>query len=134
MGYYANGYGHITAKNVDSYKKIRKMFGYNPGTNETPFDFWENEDELTINISNDGKYYEDEVDDFLISITEFITEGEVEYVGEDDCRWRFVFDPETVSWKEEDGYVTYGKPSLSDVSEGDLIIELEKRGYVVRDL
>lgn len=129
MGYYANGCGHITAKDVDSYKKIRKMFGYNPGTNETPFDFWEDEDELTINISNDDKYYEDEVDDFLDSIIEFIKEGEIEYTGEDSCRWKFVFDTKTSRWYERNGRVIY---DLSELSDDELSKEMWKRGYNVQ--
>lgn len=134
MGYYANGNGDIVAKDIDAYRKIRAMFGYNPGTNNTPYDFWEDENNLTFCIDTNDKYHEDDVIDFLHEISGLISKGVVEYVGEDDCFWRFVFDPDTVNWKEEDGYVTYGKPSLSDVSDGDLIIELEKRGYVVRDL
>ncbi len=129
MGYYANGYGHITAKDAESYKKIRNMFGYIPGTNETPFDFWEHEDELTIDISNDDKYYEDEVDDFLTSITEFITEGEVEYVGEDGCHWKYVFDFESSCWHERNGRIIY---DLSELSDDELCTELQKRGYTVQ--
>ena len=134
MGYYADAKGFIVAKDTNSYQKLEEMLGYGLATNDTPFNFRKDTSTLTFKLNNTDDYWDDEVTNFLRRISELTCEGEVDYVGDGHELWRFVFDPDTVNWKKENGYVTYGKPSLSDVSDGDLIIELEKRGYVVRDL
>lgn len=133
MGYYADAKGFIVAKDTDSYQKLEEMLGYGPVTNDTPFNFRKDTDTLTFNFYNaDEKYWDDEVTDFLYRVSEFICDGEVDYVGEDHELWRFIFDADTQQWREESGYVVYGKASPSELSDEDLIKEIQKRGYTVQ--
>ena len=133
MGYYADAEGFIIAKDTDSYQKLEEMFGDGPATNDIPFNFWKDADTSTFNLSNaDDTYWDDEVTDFLYRISEFICEGEVEYVGEDHELWRFVFDADMQLWREENGHVVYGEASPTGLSDEDLIKEIQKRGYTVQ--
>ena len=56
-------------------------------------------------------------------LTPYITEGDIDYSGDDDCFQKFVFNPETQKWDKINGDVYY--------TDDDLIQELERRGYKV---
>lgn len=58
----------------------------------------------------------------------YIVDGEIEYSGDDDCHWKFVFNKETGGWDEIEGEVYY---SLSDFTDEVLVEELKRRGYKV---
>lgn len=133
MEYYADAEGFIIAKDTDSYQKLEEIFGHVPAIN-TPFHFHSSDtDSLVFDLSNaDETYWDDEVTDFLYRISEFICEGEVDYVGVDHELWRFIFDADTQQWREENGRVVYGEASPTGLSDEDLIKEIQKRGYTVQ--
>lgn len=109
MGYYANGRGSITYKkemNEADEETLRDMF----------FDVFEgsvehvwcgNHRKTAVFFYADEKYYEDEVRDILEKAAEFgeIEDGEIEYIGEDDSMWHFVY--VNGHWEEEGGHVVY---------------------------
>lgn len=66
--------------------------------------------------------------DFLNILSPYITEGSIEYSGDDDCHWKFVFNKDTKEWDEIEGEVYY---SLDEFSDEVLIEELKNRGYTV---
>ncbi len=131
MGYYANGSGSatiikgqkkaITAALENKYDKRGVYCGLD-------YDIDEIDGVCYINIYDSEKYHEDETNEFLSVIAPYISEGRLDYSGEDDCIWRFIFNPDTKEWKEENATIDYHFESYSDE---ELIKELEKRGYSV---
>lgn len=113
MGYYADGDGYITFKEVlsdENYESLYKILswafedvdGYpkqvgSDGKVRTSINFWTSD-----------KYYEDEVMDVLNAALRFgeVYDGELRYFGEDKTYWRFVYDGKR--WQEECGEVVYG--------------------------
>ena len=128
MGYCANAGGSATiidGKREDLEKVLEDKYGsYSP----LDYDFFENKDENSIKIYDSEKYYEEDTMEFLETIAPYITKGCLNYSDEDDHIWRFVFDPATKSWNEEDAKISYG---MSDYSDEQLVEELKKRGYLV---
>ena len=112
MGYYANGKGGITFKGTvseDEFSNIRDLLSEAfecDGEREwkatsasdpiTYFDIWEND-----------KYYGDVVEDTLRKVADIadIMEGSIEYIGEDDSLWRFIY--RDGEWIEQNGHVEY---------------------------
>lgn len=131
MGYYASGSGYINfADTLDeqTYDKVKKYI-------ETEFECYD-----AARVPRDGhktsrgswmdfyvhdKYHGVEVESVLQNIAKaaFIHDACVEFSGEDDMHWRFVYDPETNEFFEEDGSVvyeserTFPKISYSDIQE-----------------
>lgn len=118
MGYYANGKGNVTFKEVLSEEKynkakeilseafecdgVREFQMTNTTEPATYFDLW-----------NFEKYYGDEVERALRDVAKLgeIADGEIDYVGEDDSLWRFIY--RNGSWYEENGSVVYPATNLS---------------------
>lgn len=134
MGYYASGSGSATiikgqekaleAVLENKYGKLGSYCGLE-------YDFDNIKDECYINIYDSEKYHEEDTTEFLSVIAPYISEGHLDYSGEDDCIWRFIFNPDTKEWKEENATIDYHFESYSDE---ELIKELEKRGYSVAAL
>lgn len=81
-----------------------------------------------IEIFDSDRYHEEDAEEFLSVIAPYVSDGCLEYYGEDNCIWRFVFDPDTKKWNEENANIDYHCESYSDE---ELIQALEKRGYSV---
>lgn len=67
---------------------------------------------LSIDVDDWSNYHEDDVKFALTEINEkyHITSGEIEFSGEDNSFWRFIY--KNGDWYEENGWVTYeGSPS-----------------------
>ena len=58
-----------------------------------------------ISFGGDGKYYEDSVYEYLEKLNPYTLSGEIEFRGEDNSLWRFVFKDD--EWVEESGSVIY---------------------------
>lgn len=111
MGYYANGGGTVTLGNGfddDAAKELREWLNDdgNPGN------------EYTLDKAEDGtfdlcillyeKYYEDQWHDLFEKLKGCVIGGSFEFIGDDGCIWRFLFDPGSKEWAEENGEVVYG--------------------------
>ena len=127
MGYCASGFGSVTANSKESYHSIIELIERNEGK---PYSALSIEDHtLVIELQYEyEKYHDDEALGFLIEICPFVSEGMIEFEGEDDYHWAFKFDPDTGQWNEFSGRMVYGMSSYSD---DELIKELQNRGYVV---
>lgn len=74
----------------------------------------------------DDKYNRHEICEDLKIIAKYITDGYLDFVGEDGERWRFKF--EEGVWNELEGRMIY---DLSELTTDELVDELRKRGYNV---
>lgn len=126
MGYYAYGNGSVLLKNginkEELFKKLDEKlndaFGLEYEFNKAGM----------IDITDYENYSEEDIMEFLNILIPYIKEGSIEYSGDDDYHWKFVFNEKDQKWDEFDGEVCY---SLEDFSDNDLIEELNKRGYAI---
>lgn len=126
VGYYANGDGIATFKDGVNIRQVEEIL--NDILDELYAIEFDIVNENEISICDTDKYHEDEILTFLNALAPYIKEGKMTYSGDDNCNWRFVFDPENECWLEESGIVDYNFESYTDE---DLITEIEKRGYKV---
>ena len=124
MGYYANGSGYATIKE----EKVEELETFlEKATGDLKNVLRDISTEIysdTIDIcERDSHWHAYDTTLFLNALIPYITEGCVEYSGEDGCRWRYVFNPETNEWEEQSGSIYY--------TEKDMIEELERLGYKV---
>lgn len=130
MGYYASGTGSVIFKKGVDVEEVESTL--------IALDTFINWD-----IKKDGVYfcdrycdeeeylafYEGDTSIFLDALVPYIVEGEAVYSGEDDCNWRFRFDPDEQKWVEESATIDYNFESYTDEQ---MIEELDKRGYIVQ--
>ena len=98
MGYYANGSGNVELRDSEFKEIVKNVLSdtFETFTSGSPND-------LTVSVFIDDKYYKDSVLETLEKIAPYISEGEIEYHGEDEAAWRFVFTQETKQWEEIQG-------------------------------
>ena len=97
MGDYATAQGSVKLKERKDYAKVADEL--RPYYEINDYDF------TNICFGNYGKYYEDEVEAILNAILPHISEGEVEYVGDDNTYWRFIL--KNGEWVEQNGHIVY---------------------------
>ena len=108
MGYYAVGSGDIKLKEPLPEEIIKLA--------EVAFEVNFYNDKM-LEVSNDDKYYEDEVYDFLNAVTPYTEEGTIYYSGEDDTQWKFEFiDGE---WKEIGSRTVFDDQPALELSPAD---------------
>ena len=121
MGYYASGYGECVLKDETDLALIDYDLNRN-GARVIDVD------RLTVNkirlCAEEQKYYQEEVYLDLNILTKYITEGYIEYAGEDDAHWKIML--KDGKWVQQQGKTIY---DLSDIPDDDLLNELRKRGY-----
>ena len=126
MGYYAYGNGSALLKNnvnkEELFKKLDKK------VDDAYCLEYEYDDKETINITDFENYSEEDIMEFLNILSPCITEGSIEYSGDDDYHWQFVFNKKTEKWDEIEGEIYY---SLDEFSNEVLIEELKSRGYKI---
>jgi len=109
MGYnaYGSGYIELTRKPFEAEQKqiegiLGDFFEYSRA-------FVDNDrfHPYTYDLYFDGRYHGDEIIDALQRVNAVcnVKEGEVDYTGEDDERWRHIF--RDGKWKEENGFTLY---------------------------
>lgn len=120
MGYCAYGNGEVVLKEgIDADNVLDQM----ESLLENAFCIECELSENGIQITDTENYHEEDIMEILNFLIPYITEGDMAYSGDDDCFWKFIFNPETLKWDEINGDVYY--------TDNDLIQELEKRGYKV---
>lgn len=97
MGYYATAKGYVKLKQRDDGTKVleelRSCYEINDyDFTYIVFDFYSN-------------YHDQEVKAVLNAVLPYISEGEVEYTGEDDAHWRFIL--KNGKWVEQNGHIVY---------------------------
>lgn len=103
MGYSANGYGYLETKRTQEVLEIvsnsdLELNMSNLGNDCLGIDFYLNDN-----------YNEDDVYDFLRKITPYVLNCDnLEFTGEDDTHWRFVF--KGGRFYEQNGHIEYEEP------------------------
>ena len=97
MGYYTTAKGYVQLKQRDNGAKVLEELRSCYEINDYDFTY--------ICFGFYSNYYEDEVEAVLNAILPYISDGEVEYVGEDDCYWRFIL--KNGKWKYQSGHIVY---------------------------
>lgn len=124
MGYYAFGNGSAKFLKMNSDKLLHLLDSLKTFNNFTydvyNDEIWFEEDNSHWDESNTYK--------FLNTLSPYISSGSIQYSGEEDCIWRYVFCPNDNIWKEECGTIDYNFESYNDE---ELIAELTKRGYII---
>ena len=136
MGYFANGSGDAILKEgvnegnlYDILEKCVKE--RNLDMEFDVFDLFDHKDQKVINFwESDSHWHEEDTEVFLNALSPYIPEGSAVYSGEDDCNWKYVFNPQTGEWLTEDGKIVFGS-DLTDIPDDDLIEALKKRGYKI---
>lgn len=123
MGYCADGSGFANLKRDADIAELKAKLD--------ALDVWLNwriyKD--SVDFYDSDNYHEDETIEFLNTLAPYVAEGEVNYIGEDGCIWRFRFDPDEQEWVEESATIDYNFESYTDEQ---MIEELDKRGYIVQ--
>ena len=122
MGYCAVGGGLLTLKPNTNVDELNNKLANSSSC--LSYQFYGNEIAFWCEDKSWNGVYKD-----LEIVKPYIVSGELEFTGEDNAMWRIRFDSDTQEWIEECGTIVYGFESYTD---GDLIAELRKRGYVVR--
>lgn len=97
MGYYATAQGSVKLKRNDDGAKVLDELQYCYEIYD--YDF------TNVCFGNYDKYHDEEVKAILNAILPYISEGEVEYTGDDDAHWRFIL--KNGKWVEQNGHVVY---------------------------
>lgn len=90
------------------------------------YDIWQDTNNNVTIISfwhTDRHWNAENTISFLNMLNPYITEGSIEYEGEEDDYWRYVFVSEEEGWKEEAGTIYYNDEAM--------IEDLEKQNYVI---
>lgn len=103
MGYYANYNGAIKLKENPPQAILDSFEDYFEN-----FDYYED----SICFGGYGKYYEDTVTDLLEEIIPYVSDGTIEYAGEDGGHWRFAF--VDGKWEEQDGEIVYSSNPINN--------------------
>lgn len=122
MRYYAIGNGNILFSEVLSKEVYQSVIETLQGTFEVDGDrAWKaatSSQEITyIDFWQPGKYYEDDVHATLQKIADMklpIGQGRIEYVGEDNSMWRFIY--RNGAWKKENGHVEYSDVTVEELA------------------
>lgn len=97
MGYTAEWGGHVVfnkAPSEEILSKIKYVFN----------DIYRSEEKI-ISVGGYDKYHEEDVYELLDGIAKDTESGEIEYSGEDNSYWRFIF--KDGKWIEESGWIYY---------------------------
>ncbi len=123
MGYTAKGVGSATLKNdVNKDALITLLDKSIRSGSEIAYDI--NADSISIWQST-SHWDEDDIENCLKALTPFITEGEMRYNGDDDCFWRYRFDPKAEKWNDERGEVVFKTENSDDLDVINKAIESE---------
>lgn len=97
MGYYATAQGSVKLKRRDDGAKVLEELRSCYEINDYDFTY--------ICFDFYSNYHEDEVEAVLNAVLPYISEGEVEYTGDDNAHWRFIL--KNGEWVEQNGHIVY---------------------------
>lgn len=120
MGYTANGFGTIQTicelpdELLDKF--VDMLGGPSLGIDVSEF---EHDGTHYIDVSYNDRYDEFYFAEALDSIRSFVSNGCIEFCGEDDEHWRFKFDPVKSEWIEENGVIVYNADEALDYAQSE---------------
>lgn len=111
MGYYARGSGSVSFSRALSDEEIDGAMCV-IGAVFDDYDTFGNDDEETglgISFWMDCKYYQDDLEKMLdMLVRDYpVSEGEVDFIGEDDAIWRYVYVAKENAFVEQVGRIVY---------------------------
>lgn len=108
MGYYAKADGFLTFLSKEMLEKSKNLLSENSFEHLTS-----DTDHKTLQIYYEWqKYHTDSIMDCLDELAPLLTNGCINFIGEEDEQWQFKFNPATKTWEELEGYTIYGKPNI----------------------
>lgn len=118
MSYYAHGHGSALIKAGCAKDSVREAVKNCSILNRDYFECELGGVPLELDVSHTHDYYhEEEITEFLNAIIPFVSDGQVEFIGEDGAHWAFIFDPEALKWEEKSGRIVYGEETTIDLSK-----------------
>lgn len=118
MGYYASGEGHVVAKAENDVQEIKSILEEYDllDSYRSPFD---SPVEIGI-VFEYSKYYDEDIYEVLELIAGKVKEGEIRFVGDDDCQWKFKF--KDGRWEEKNGEVLFDNKDMWAVMKNGKIM------------
>lgn len=96
MGYYADYNGSINFKSKPTKEVIDQL--------DYCFVNFEYDDD-GCDFGGNDKYYSDTIQETLEKVKPYVGNGEIEYAGEDNTFWRFIF--VNGEWAQQNGRIVY---------------------------
>lgn len=109
MSYYASSSGTIQLKHTGTKDEVLKLIEMYDVFEE--FSFYTSNDLKSgktlpnIDVSGYQKYHEEDLEALYRKISDYVEKADIEFVGEDDSRWKHVF--EDGVWKEANAEIIY---------------------------
>ena len=116
MGYNASGSGYIDVGSVRPSEQVLRDLAEHGGLNFQLSEPDKYSPSYTIDVFHEyDRYNEEEVIDFLSMAGRAlqILGGEIEFTGEDDLHWRFVWNGKDGRWYEQNGSIEYESPGTA---------------------
>lgn len=116
MSYYASGSGYIDVGSVCPPEQALRDLAEHGGLDSRLVEPNQYSPYYTIDVVHEyGDYSEEEVIDFLSMTGRAlqILDGTIEFTGEDDLHWRFVWNGEDGCWYEQNGSIEYESPGTA---------------------
>lgn len=88
MGYHAYGGGAFALKDSEN---ASKELDLNRLNEISSCQFYIDGDDLVAEVEDGRNYWSDQYDEVLDIITPFVSSGEIELIGDDNTRWRFIY-------------------------------------------
>lgn len=129
MGYYASGSGYINLKKEADMETVKKAL--DTAREEIDGDIsgsWSKDNqtyEIDLYVSDDH-WHEEDMDELFNALMPYMLEAAVDMKGEDDCYWRYQYNPETQKIDDIPGTLVFGN-DLSDFSLEELMAEINRR-------
>ena len=119
MGYVAYGSGSVTLKDEVDMETVLNILNKEDNFGNSD----ESGMEGVIEVRYDGNWHEEEVREVLTEIIPYITEGCIDYEGDENCYWRYQFDAKLQQWNELFGTITYDNPKPFTKSTGSVLTD-----------
>ena len=116
MGYEAEGHGGLTLK--DGVSELPQMV---LDLLENYFDVYCWKRYVSLDFA--GRYDESDLP-ILAKVSPYISDGNSEFIGDDDAFWAIRFDPERQKWYEKNGTRYYGADDLFSDEEQAFLMRL----------
>ena len=106
MGYYAHGNGDLLLREPIPDEILESLVAFDEADNYIRKCDGNNSNYLSL-VHYDDKYHEDDIYYDLRKVEPYVVDGSVDFVGEDECIWRFRYDPKLKRFVEESGRIAY---------------------------
>lgn len=121
MGYCASGDGIIVLKKGISTEEAKEILKSYDHRYEVEINIEEDENKQVVLdiVRPHDKWRDDEETELFELIAPYIESGHMDFEGEEECYWRYQYNPETKEWDEYSGEIVFGihEPENKDIFE-----------------